>query len=449
MTEGPQDMKKLLGMALALAISSSAIAANAEIFKNLKTKGEISVLGVMDQNVTDLNTNAADDFRHTRSMLSYGVMFDLLDDLHANITLMKYNRYYGQAAENLNTVQSNILVQEANVQLDKIAEHFNMKIGRQFYGEAQDMVIFYGGSDPIRENYTASALDGVRIDLADSEKHNAHVLWAKTNEPGPTATDDGTSLLGIRDDYKLMEDLTVGGYIYNRRTGNTNYGQNGDNLYVFGLKANGRVNNLGYSAEIAANSGKGTAAAVESPSYKGYAFNAKVNYKIESDFGGFNPRVMFAYGSGDNQGLNSNGSKNTTFQPISSDFRPGLIFGNSDLPGAQFGNTLGLSGTYYNQGSVANLTVMNLGVDYAPKFSEKLTFLLDFYTFKINQDTTGLVGNDKTIGSELDLTANYKFAENVTLGLAAGHFMPGNMVKKLTAANSPANKLASYITVKW
>ncbi|HOX23664.1 MAG TPA: alginate export family protein, partial [Elusimicrobiales bacterium] len=158
---------------------------------------------------------------------------------------------------------------------------------------------------------------------------------------------------------------------------------------------------------------------------------------------------MLAYGSGDNKGLNSNGSKNLTFQPINPDFHPGLIFGMADLAGANFGNFYGLNGTYYNQGSLANLTVLNIGIDYMPKFSEKLSFLVDFYNFKINQDCTGNVGTDKTIGSEIDLNVNYKFAENVTLGIAGGHFMPGNMIKKLTTANNPANKLASYITVKW
>ena len=443
-------MKKMLGLALALAISSSALAANAEILKNLKTKGEINVLGVMDQNVTDMRTDNHDDFRHTRAMINYGVMFDLLDDLHANITLIKCNHYYGQAAEDLNTIQSNVFVHEANIQLDKVAENFNVKIGRQFYGNHDDIVIYYGPTAVLQEGYAAASLDAVRVDLVNSEKHNAHLIWAKINEnaaPGPT--DNGTSLLGIRDDYKMSEDLTLGGYIYNRRTGNPVYNMHGESLYVVGVKANGKFAGLGYAVEVVGNAGLDTQTAGETPGYKGYAYTGKVNYKIESEFGGFNPRAMYAYGSGDNQGLNSAGSKNATFQPINSDFRPGLIFGMSDLAGANFGNFYGLNGTYYNQGSLANLTVLNIGLDYMPKFSEKLTFVLDYYNFKINQDCVGTVGNDKTIGSEIDLSANYKFAENVTLGVAGGHFMPGNMIKALSAANNPANKLASYITVKW
>jgi len=453
--EGTQEMKKMLGLALALAISSSAIAANAEILKNLKTKGEINVLGVMDQNVTDLQSDRADDFRHTRAMINYGVMFDLLDDLHANITLIKCNRSYGQAAEDLNTIQSSVFVHEANIQLDKVAENFNLKIGRQFYGNHDDLVIYYGPTAVLQEGYAAASLDAVRVDLANSEKHTAHLIWAKVNEPGPNATDNGTSLIGIRDDYKMSDDMTLGGYVYNRRIGNVNYGQNSDNLYVFGVKAIGKFMGFGYNLEAVGNAGKGAAAATESPAYKGYAYTGKVNYKIDSEFGGFNPRAMYAYGSGDSQGLNgvANKAKNTTFTAINSDFRPGLIFGMSDLAGANFGNVYGLNGTYYNQGSLANLTVLNIGLDYMPKFSEKLSFLVDFYNFKINKDCTGAVGDDKTIGSELDLNVNYKFAENVSFGIAGGHFMPGKMIKKLATAGNvqanPANKLASYITVKW
>lgn len=457
MTEGPQEMKKLLGMALALAISSSAIAANAEILKNLKTTGEITVLGVMDQNVTDLRTDKADDFRHTRSMITYGVMFDLLDDLHANMTFVKSDRFYGQGSQDLNTIQNNIKVEEANVQLDKVAEHFNVKVGRQFYGNAYDLVIFYGTSSPLEEAQGATALDAVRIDLADSEKHNAHLIYAKVAETTPvTATDTGTSLLGIRDAYKMNDDLTLGVYIYNRRIGNATYALHGDNLYVFGLKADGTFMGFGYGVEVIGNAGKGTQVAnQDTPTYKGYAYTGKVNYKIESDFGGFNPRIMYAYGSGDNQGLNAAGNtKNNNFTAINPDFRPGLIFGMSDLAGCDFGTNLdgigtSLSGTYYTAGSLTNLTVMNLGVDYTPKFSEKLSFVVDFFNFKINQDSTGALGDDKNIGSELDLTVNYKFAENVNLGLAGGHFMPGSAVKKITAGSNPANKLASYLTVKW
>lgn len=441
----------MLGLALALAISSSAIAANAEILKNLKTKGEINVLGVMDQNVTDMRTDNHDDFRHTRAMINYGVMFDLLDDLHANITLIKCNRYYGQAAEDLNTIQSNVFVHEANIQLDKVAENFNVKIGRQFYGNHDDIVIYYGPTLVLQEGYNATSLDAVRVDLVNSEKHDAHLIYAKVNSGVVGPTDNGTSLVGIRDDYKMSEDLTLGGYIYNRRIGNPVYNMHGESLYVVGVKANGKVGSFGYAVEVVGNAGLATQTAGETPGYKGYAYTGKVNYKIESEFGGFNPRAMYAYGSGDNQGLNSAGSKNMTFQPINADFHPGLIFGMADLAGSDFGSGVGagLDGTYYNQGSLANLTVLNIGLDYMPKFSEKLTFVLDFYNFKINQDTVGTVGNNKTIGSEIDLCANYKFAENVTLGIAGGRFMPGNMIKTLGTANNPANKLASYITVKW
>src|SRR5882672_7888670 len=99
------SVKKLasLGFALALVYSIS-LPARAELIKNFKTDGSIEVKSFGIDNETDRN-GSADDYRsETRTRITLGGSFDLLDDVHSRILLRKNNRAYGQAAENANSV---------------------------------------------------------------------------------------------------------------------------------------------------------------------------------------------------------------------------------------------------------------------------------------------------------------------------------------------------------
>ncbi len=90
-------MKKLLGSTLALAMFLPT-GASAELLKNLKISGQLDVQTTSARNVIDFVTrptqgtftNGNNDrigHAHTRTMVSGD--WDLLDDVHARITLVK------------------------------------------------------------------------------------------------------------------------------------------------------------------------------------------------------------------------------------------------------------------------------------------------------------------------------------------------------------------------
>jgi hypothetical protein len=160
-------MKKLLGSTLALALFLPA-GASAELLKNFKLGGQLDVQTTSARNIADFQTLAnhagggsgpgvaADNNDRignafTRVMLKMD--WDLLDDVHARTTLVKGSsshgtlRPYGNNQESLQTVQNNTFVEEAFVKIDKLFGSADFTLGRQFYGEPGDLVIYYGPRD--------------------------------------------------------------------------------------------------------------------------------------------------------------------------------------------------------------------------------------------------------------------------------------------------------------
>ncbi|MFA5161524.1 MAG: alginate export family protein [Elusimicrobiales bacterium] len=453
-------MKKLMAATLVGALMAVALPAKAEVLKNFKTSGEVAVSGVMAQNAQTLSPVTGsynDSYRNTLSRIIYGMSFDLLDDLHANLTLTKNDRYYGDAAQNLAGIENTVYVQEANVVLDKLFG-LQAKIGRQFYGDEKDMVIYYGPTHGT-EKLDVSALDAMRFDW-NTDKNALQVVWAKAAR-GTVYTDGDTAILGARDMYKFNDMLNVGGYVYNRRIGQTQDvtavtapNMSSDNLYVFGAKATGKVSGVDYYAEAAGNLGHNhNVGSIGTPGndadYNGYAFLAKAAYNLKVDaVGAINPRAQLFYGSGNQEGTNSHvtdGMKNSNFTAIHPDLRMGLIYGNAD--GGSFN-----SANYAQPASLANRNIINVGVDYTPEKLAKLTASLDYFMFGVN--TTSVSAKD--LGTEADLGLAYKYAENVTLGLTGGIFWGGSYYGKKLGTDgitlnpqAPAYMAMSNITVKF
>src|ERR1035441_6736771 len=109
---------KLASLSFALAlVYSISLPARAELLKNFKTDGSIETRSFGINNEFDRNS-ANDDYRsETRTRLMLGGTFDLLDDVHSRIQLLKNNRVYGSGGtapsnpgqgENLDSVQSSI-----------------------------------------------------------------------------------------------------------------------------------------------------------------------------------------------------------------------------------------------------------------------------------------------------------------------------------------------------
>ncbi len=470
-------MKKLLGTTLALAMFVPA-GANAELLKNLKVSGNLDIQTTSARNESDFVTRQAvpgvaptnnDRIGAATTRVIVKLDWDILDDVHSRITLSKgasnnaaSARAYGTGSQDLNAVQSAVFVQEANVKIDKVMGLLDVTAGRQFYGEEGDLVVYYGP----RDNYglTIQALDIFRADW-NGEHMSVTGIAGKTAGGTAGLNPADTDLRGVTVSCKMHEMVKPSLYVYNQVTHRvgalgSQAGKN-DNLWVAGVKAKVTTGGLSASLELAKNfgenrSGQTTNGALD-PSfanYKGYAIQAKAGYKLDmGGVGAINPWGEYGLGTGDSN-FNSNG--NNTFTSIATDYRPGGIYGRFDNGAALVLGAAGGGATAFSGASngLSNRIIYGAGVKVTPSAVSKLTAGLAFYRYAFHRVAPN-VGGSKTsrnIGSEIDVTGEWKHSENVSLKATAGTFRPGAHVADLKApgaALNPVVMLAGDVSIKF
>lgn len=481
-------MKKLLGTTLALAMFVPA-GANAELLKNLKVGGQLDIQTTSARNTSDFATRpnhaaggagpgaaAANNDRigaaTTRAILKLD--WDLLDDVHSRVTLVKgasnnaaSARPYGTAPNTITTLEAAVYIEEANVKIDKVFDLLDVTAGRQFYGEEGDLIIYYGP----RDNYglTVSALDIFRADW-NGEHMSVTGIAGKTAGGAATATGPAdTDLRGLTVSCKMHEMVKPSLYVYNRVTRNTagaalgsQAGKN-DNLWVAGVKAKVMTGGLTASVEVAKNFGENRPVATsnnpEFAQYKGYAVQLKAAYKLDlSDVGMITPWGEFGMGTGD---ANFNQHGNYNFQAINTDYRPGGIYGRFDSASAAALGA-GVTGFGGSSAGLSNRVIWGLGIKGTPSALNKLTAGVAFYRYAFHRVAPGVDPNDpavkygvkpsRNIGSEVDVTAEWKHSENVSLKATLGSFKPGANVADLKGTNAalnPAVMLAGDVSIKF
>ncbi|MDD5658138.1 MAG: hypothetical protein PHF00_12885 [Elusimicrobia bacterium] len=437
-------MKKLLGLVAALALLVSVGTANAEVLKNFKFGGsvEMNAASARFTNTFKKSTNGQtinDRVGTGQTRIMLNMDWDLLDDVHSKITLRKNNRVYGNASERIsggaNGVEENVWLDQGYFKIDKVFGAVDMTFGRQFYGEPGDLIAYYG---PKYNQYgmTVTAIDGARFDWSGEKAYATAVVFE------PTANGDalGVSANGKVDirgfiaGNKGHENIDAKVYVWNQVTHGINtvgvpagtYTQN-RNLWVPGFKVKAKFGGLYGSLEAALNMGEDRQ---NSGGFKGKAILANVGMKADVEqIGTFNPWAEFAYGSGNGNAANL--KHNMDFTPIASDYRPGAIYGRFDL-----GSALPLAGGVATQTNPAangltNRIIWGAGVKATPKAQEKLTAGLNFYDFNIQNlgPGTGVNAGNRHIGSEVDVTAEWKHSENVSLKGTVGNFQPGGYLR--------------------
>lgn len=491
-------MKKLLGTTLALAMIAPA-GANAELLKNLKVSGNLDIQTTSARNVTDFATRpnhasggagpgaAAtnnDRIGHANTRVIVKMDWDVLDDVHARVSLVKGavaadTRVYGAAAENLNTIQTNTLVQEANVKIDKLMGLLDVTAGRQFYGEEGDLIVYYGPRDAY--GLRVDAIDMFRADW-NGEHMSVTGIAGKTADTLVTGLGNAaTDLRGLVVSCKMHEMVKPSAYVYNRVTHATgglgatvpNAGPgaaviNGKNtnLWVAGLKAKITAGGLTASAEYAKNFGEDRTTfnngglGPQSGSYKGWALQLKGAYKLDLDsVGAINPWGEFGVGTGD---ANFAHAGNGNFQSINTDYRPGGIYGRFDQGAAVVlaqGIAAGPNGSGASNG-LSNRVIWGAGLKVTPSAVEKLTVGAAFYRYAFHRVAPNAGGTkfSRNIGTEIDVTGEWKHSENVSLKATAGTFQPGQHYRNLQQTNvgvgngaiiNPVVMLAGDVSIKF
>ncbi|MBI2386650.1 MAG: hypothetical protein HYV14_11620 [Elusimicrobia bacterium] len=486
-------MKKLLGTTLALAMFIPA-GANAELLKNFKVSGNLDIQTTSARNVVDFVTrptgansspasaNNNDRIGHATTRVIVKMDWDLLDDVHSRVTLVKgaqgtaassAGRTYGSGAQDLNIIQSAIVVEEANVKIDKVFGLLDVTAGRQFYGEEGDLIVYYGPRDAY--GLRVDAIDMFRADW-NGEHMSVTGIAGKTADTAVTTVGSGnaaTDLRGIVVSCKMHEMVKPSAYVYNRvthgvagigqtlgSTGTSADGKN-SNLWVAGVKAKVATGGFSGSLELAKNFGEDratyatAAGGARAVNYKGYAVQLKAGYKLDlSDVGAVNPWGEYGMGTGDS---NFDYAGNNTFQSINTDYRPGGIYGRFDTGAAiaLAGNGVANGANTFASNGLSNRIIWGVGVKATPSALNKLTVGAAFYRYAFHRVAPFNAAGTKSsrnIGSEVDVTGEWKHSENVSLKATAGTFQPGAAVRDFRGANAatnPAVMLAGDVAIKF
>ncbi|OGR52477.1 MAG: hypothetical protein A2049_08100 [Elusimicrobia bacterium GWA2_62_23] len=441
-------MKKVIAMLALVALTGNI--ASAELLKNFKYDGKIEVNAwqMNDRDYVETTTDKRNDV-DTRVQLNMG--FDLNEDVNAVVSAVKANRQAGDASEDMNDVQNNVLFEQAYINLKGVLG-LDHKLGRQYYGNEGDLNVYYGPQSwPFMADH---AVQGNALSVSGIDGWSSAYNWGKWNfgavlakiDNNQAAADTDEDLTGITAKYDLMEDLKLGGYAYryNAQAG-ANAGPN-DHLDTIGVKADGKFMGVEYNAEVAKNMGLanenvhqavyGLANAFYLPNnttgdYSGMAFKANVKYGIDL-LGKLSFMGEYAMGSGDDDATDD---KVEGFMAANSDYRPGIIWGGNHL------NTIGGNG-------LSNLTTFNVGAMWNPSKIEKLTIGAKYFNFAPTEAPAAY----DVYGNELDLCANWKHSENVGVKAYYAMFMPdSDYAATVTAPDSDdaTSVLGAAFTVKF
>jgi len=223
-------MKKLLTAVVAVAVISSV--ASAQLLKNFKYDGSLEV-NAYNLNNADFDKDAPDNEGDVDTRLMLNMNFDLNDDVSAVVTVTKNNRQWGTNSEDFNSWQSNVFFDQAYINLKGVLG-MDHKLGRQFYGNEQDLVIYYGPK-MWPYGYNVGAVNPIDAWVGTYNYND----WNFTAILGKEVREDnnlGTNISGI-DVKKKIDRFNLNGYYYSKVVNSATSNQD-DYLGLFGFRAN-------------------------------------------------------------------------------------------------------------------------------------------------------------------------------------------------------------------
>jgi len=384
-------MKKLVSILTAVAILTSV--ASAQILKNFKLDGSSLEINAYNLNNADFNKDNPDKTGDVDTRLMLNMSFDLNDNANAVVTVVKNNRQWGENSETLNDLQDNINVEQAYINLKGVIG-IDHKLGRQFYGNPGDLVIYYG---PKMWPYQQGNVGDVDAIDAWVGTYN-YKDWAFTGilgkENGATG-DMGRNLSGI-DIKKKIDRFNLNAYYY-YHVDNT-AAPASDKLGLYGFRANWDCNyleGLNIGLEYDHNAGSDDSY----NKYKGYAYKINAGYTTDKVAGKLGLNAEYAYLSGDNNDTDTN---NKTYTSIANDYRPGIIYGGNDW--IDWNNY-----KYTGDGD----KIIKLGLNWTPEKLNKLNLAFDYINFKAAEKETNMT--EDTLGNEYDIIATWNHSDKVSL----------------------------------
>lgn len=392
-------MKKSIGILAIVAFASSM--ANAELLKNFKYDGQLEVNAYnIDNRDLDKKTDDKKSFVDSRVMLNAG--FDLNEDVSAVVSVVKLDRQYGTNSQNVtgaNGILDLVRFEQAYLNLKGVFG-IDHKLGRQYYGNAGDMVVYYGPKMwpyPAKYATTTPAIDGW-TGWYKTGNWDLNAIIAKQAQ-GATPGKTDVNLAGINAKTSV-KGVNLTAYIYDKvdktAAPNANY------LDLAGIRASyaiPQVKNLNVAGEYDMNMGNNNVVAQERK-HRGFAYKFNADYSMDlAGKLGFDGE--YVHQSGDEKA----NSTDKAFRAINSDYRPGIIAGGFFLTAA--------TGTGMNS--------YNVGVNWTPSKLEKLNIAVKYYSLGFDKKNTL---KNKHLGNESDLVATWTHSANVSVNGYYARFTP-------------------------
>jgi hypothetical protein len=260
--------------------------------------------------------------------------------------------------------------------------------------------------------------DAILLTVEPTKELLIGLLTVKLNEGQNNISGDDLDAYTLLGTYKIDKDNTAGLNYTLLHSDRSPSNENALNLQNLGLYANGKVTGLSYAAEVDFQFGKADVVTGNDTKFSGYGILAKLGYKVDP----VNLRASFAMGSGDSD---RNDNKVKEFQTLvgSDDIGATARFVHfTQLYERAIATAAGDQWLTHNTRTtgIANTTYYNIGADIDPV--KDLSLSLDGYIIRATKVASGV---SKSVGSEVDLTASYKIAKNLSYFVQGGVFSPG------------------------
>lgn len=391
-------MKKLLGLLLAMTMAWP-VTASAEVLKNVDLKGEIQTIASDARHDKNNMFKSGTNFR-----VLAGLSADLVEDVRANV-LFQYNDAWFSGTEG-NTVQNywnEVRLAEANVVLSNLFCCLEATVGRQFYGDEDSAVMYFGPNHYVFGMNKAPSLDGAKLVYSDDFKTftmlAGKLVDVRTTSTGKTIVDDNWTVYGLDLKLNLTDTLTAQVYGYDFMNSKYDAATEKRHKGFYGAKATFAPEAATLSAEYA----RGYEANRLFREGNDSPYMVKVDAALNMDV--ITPRAAFYYAKG-------------VVSPFGN-YYPGLAIGHvlagDDIPFADY--------------SGDGVRMFNVGVDYV---WNKFVFSLDGFSF---QDRTA---KDSSTW-EADLVAKYNHNDYVQLFAGIGYAKYSTDIKSATALDTKDN----------
>lgn len=386
-------MKKLLGLLLAMTMAWP-VTASAEVLKNVDLKGEIQTIASDARHDKNKAYQSGTNFR-----VLAGLSADLVEDVRANV-LFQYNDAWLSGTEG-NTVQNywdKVRLAEANVVLSNLFCCLEATVGRQFYGDEDSAVMYFGPNHYVFGMNKAPSLDGAKLVYSDDFK-TFTMLAGRVDYWSPATVGADWTVYGL--DLKLNLTDTLTAQVYGYDFMNSKYDAANDEKRhngFYGAKATFAPEAATLSAEYA----RGYEANRLFREGNDSPYMVKVDAALNMDV--ITPRAAFYYAKG-------------IVSP----------FGNY-YPGLAIGHVLAGAGSPFVY-SLNGVRMFNVGVDYV---WNKFVFSLDGFSF---QDRTA---KDSSTW-EADLVAKYNHNDYVQLFAGIGYAKYGTVHKSAAVMDTKDN----------